>query len=78
MNDGPMRPAAIAEVLQRFIDAQRRGERVSDETLLLAADGVAELLRPPSMEELATCAAWGSYVGQEALAKLGAMDAEGN
>ena len=78
MSAAPMTPASIAEVLQRFIDAQREGVRVDDETLDLAEQGVAELLRPPSMEELAACAAFGSYVGEQALAKLGAMNAEGN
>jgi hypothetical protein len=78
MSDAPMTPAVIAEVLQRFIDAQRRGERVSDCTLDLADEAVAELLRPLSMEEAAECAAFGSYIGERTLTALGKVNGESN
>lgn len=70
--------AEVAELLQRFIDSQYLGECVSGDVLDQAQAAVHELLAPITTDELVEVAALGSYVGEQALRKLGEVNAASN
>lgn len=74
-----MNASEIAEIVCRMRD-KLVSLGVSENAALLqsAEAAVEELLRPPTAAELAEFAAFGSYVGSEALRKIGEHDAKCN
>ena len=65
----------IAELLQRFCDAQSRGERVSNSILARAREVVVELTTEPTAEDLAGAAAFGARIAVGTIRKIGEMRA---
>ncbi len=83
MSATALTPVAIAEVLERLTYLYRQQCTRLDEPadlglLALADECVAELLRPPTIGELAEMCAVGSCVGEQALRKLGRLNAARN
>ena len=61
----------VAELLARFVEAQKRGLRVHSDILEQAECAIHELLQPITGDEIVELAALGSAVGQGMLTELG-------
>ena len=75
-----MRPNCeqVAELLTRFVSAQRVGERVASDVMDQADSAIHELLAPPTQAEIVELCALGSSVGAEMLTKVREANAARN